>query len=138
MGRVHKRGLRRHLAVLLGSVSLGAVAAHATDGTWLAAPATNNWNVGTNWTSSPIVPDGIASFGASTKTSLTFSAASESIGTMQFNAGAPAYTFTQAATQLTVNGSGIVNNSSNRPTFLLDGLIPSLNRCSTCKWGNCG
>jgi hypothetical protein len=32
------------MAALLAGVLLSAVAAHATDGTWLSAPATNDWN----------------------------------------------------------------------------------------------
>jgi len=43
-------GLRTIRAALMASVCLGAVSAHAVDGTWLAAPATSDWNTGTNWT----------------------------------------------------------------------------------------
>ena len=104
---------------------LGAMPARAIDGMWLAAPATNDFNTGTNWTSNPSVPTGTASFGASTQTSLAFSSLATTVGTMQFNAGAPSYTFTlveqctpSCVTQtLTLNGNGIVNNSANAPTF---------------------
>jgi hypothetical protein len=107
---------------ILGGLCLGVPAADAVDGTWLPAPATADWNTGTNWSSSPAVPDGTASFGASTKTSLTFSAVTTNINTLQFNAGAPAYTFTigsaTAVNQaLNINGTGIGNNSSFAPTF---------------------
>ena len=136
MGRVAGAAVRRRerrvfiavaplCAAMLGFVVLGTTAARAVDGMWLASPATPNWNTGTNWSSSPSVPDGTASFGASNTTSLTFSATTTSIGTIQFNAGAPAYTFTLTTTpllipQLIVNGQGIVNNSSNPPTFILN------------------
>jgi autotransporter-associated beta strand protein len=105
---------------LLASSALIAAPAAALDATWLAVPPTADWNTPTNW-SPATVPTGTASFGLSNTTGLTFSAASNTIGTMQFNAGAPAYTFNMPATQLTINGTGIVNNSSNKPTFLVDG-----------------
>ena len=35
---------RLRMAALLAGVLLSAVAARATDGTWLSAPATNDWN----------------------------------------------------------------------------------------------
>jgi autotransporter-associated beta strand protein len=108
---------------ILGGAWLGAGPAHAVDGMWVAAPATADWNTGTNWSSSPAVPDGTAKFGASTKTSLTFSAASTSIGTLQFNAGAPAYTFTLTANRLTINGAGIINNSSNAISLNAAGFL---------------
>jgi hypothetical protein len=100
---------------ILGGLCLGAPAAHAVDGTWLLAPATNNWNTATNWSSSA-VPDNTANFGASGTTSLTFSA-NTSINTIQFNTGAPAYSFLVPGVTLNVNGTGIVNNSVNAPTF---------------------
>jgi hypothetical protein len=40
------RSLKQLLALLAGSVCLGAVEAHAVDGTWLAAAATPDWNTG--------------------------------------------------------------------------------------------
>src|SRR5262249_60820392 len=72
---------------------------------------------------------GPAFFGASTKTSLTFSSLATNVGTLQFNAGAPAYSFTLqlqppacfvcSPQSLTLSGNGIVNNSANQPTFTL-------------------
>src|SRR6476469_4340976 len=53
-------------AALLGSVCIGALAllvprtAHAVDGTWQGPGA--EWTIGTNWSSSPTVPDGTATF----------------------------------------------------------------------------
>src|SRR5690348_8196922 len=85
--------LRRLTAVLLAGASLGGIEAHAQDATWLAAPATNDWDTAANWTPAT-VPTNTAFFGASNTTSLTFSAATTSINTIKFNAGAPAYTFT--------------------------------------------
>ena len=56
-------------AALLGSVCIGALAmlgpgtAHAVDGTWTGPGG--EWTTGTNWSSSPTVPDGTATFGSS-------------------------------------------------------------------------
>jgi autotransporter-associated beta strand protein len=108
----------RAFALALVSLGFATESARAVDGTWLTAPATADWNTGTNWSSAPAVPDGTASFGASTQTSLTFSASTTSIDAVQFNAGAPAYTFTLGSTQtFNVNGTGVTNQSSNVSTF---------------------
>jgi outer membrane autotransporter protein len=111
-----KRGQRGTLArwraaALLAGTCLGSVAAHAVDGTWLAAPGSNNYNTGTNWSSAPTVPDGTASFGTSTTTSLVFSAAATTVGGWTFNAGA--YTFTNAGQNLQFNGAGIIINGGS-------------------------
>jgi hypothetical protein len=59
---------------------------------------------------------GIATFGASNRKTITLSN-NASVGTLQFNAGAPAYSFNLSGPSLTITGAGIVNNSSNLPTF---------------------
>jgi outer membrane autotransporter protein len=120
------------LAAALLATSFLTSIAHAQDATWSTSPGTNDWNTSGNW-SPATVPTGIASFGSSVTTSLVFSAASTSIGTIQFNSGAPAYTFTIphviAAKNLNLTGTGIVNNSANAPTFVLNigGTINFLN-----------
>ena len=53
--------VRHSLATLLATTALGVVAAHAVDGTWIGATSTD-WTDGTNWTSTPTVPDGTATF----------------------------------------------------------------------------
>jgi hypothetical protein len=65
-----RRSLQKVRAGLMAGVCLGAVAAHATDATWSPDAANNNWTDGANWVSNPphVVPDGIATFGASSKT----------------------------------------------------------------------
>ena len=124
-----RRGLRRIRAGLMAGVCLGAVNAHATDGTWLAAPATNDWTTGTNWTSSPVVPNGTATFGQSTQTSITFNA-STGIQTIQFTAGASSFSFALPNTTLAIGGTGIVlDPASPAPTFTVstDGQLLFLN-----------
>jgi autotransporter-associated beta strand protein len=97
------RGVR---ASLLASVWLGAVSAHATDGTWEFAPADSSWNNGANWSSSPAVPDGIARFETSNQTSITFSS-NASIQRIDFALGSGStYGFALPATILRVGGAG--------------------------------
>jgi hypothetical protein len=46
-----------------------------------------------------------------------------SIGTLQFNPGAPAYTFSTFPaffTSISITGTGIANGSSNAPTFIVN------------------
>jgi outer membrane autotransporter protein len=120
--RRHRRsgGGRLPRAALLAGVSLIALApnaAHAVDGTWTGPAA--EWTDGTNWSSTPDVPDNTATFtnnGAPTSVTISNDA---SINTIQFTAGAPAFNFTTSGTGITfdVNGAGIVNKSAFAPTF---------------------
>src|SRR6516164_7378178 len=107
---------------LLAGASLAALVAlapvaHAVDGTW-TGPDTE-WTDGTNWSSTPDVPDNTATFtNNAAPTSVTVSD-DASINTIQFTAGAPAFNFVTSGTGITfdVNGTGIVNNSAFAPTF---------------------
>jgi hypothetical protein len=111
-----RRILRDTVSVLFVGVSLGSVGLHAQDAIWLAAPGSGVWNTAANW-SPNTVPTGSASFGASNTTTITFSDQNTAVGTLQFNALAPAYTFNLTANSFAINGAGIINNSSNAPTF---------------------
>jgi outer membrane autotransporter protein len=112
--------VNRLVGVLVAIPFLAALGtARAQNATWGTNPGSSNWNTNTNWTPQT-VPTGTATFGSSTTTSITFSASvSSSIGEMLFNAGAPAYSFDITGTfqALTINGVGIVSNSSNVSTF---------------------
>ncbi len=138
MGGV-RRGLRTIRAGLMAGVCLGTAAAHAGDATWAVDAPNNNWNDGANWTSIPphAVPDGTASFGASSKTSIVFSSNFTAIDNMNFSATAPAYTYTIVAGQGFVvigtgtvdslgAGGGIANNSSFAPTFVVTGALTGI------------
>jgi hypothetical protein len=105
------------LAGLLVAISFLAAlgTAHATDATWDTNPGSNDWNTNTNWTPQT-VPTGTASFGSSNTTSITLINAAVLVGTIQFNAGAPTYSFNIDGT-IVLTGTGIINNSSNAPTF---------------------
>ncbi|MGZ3320848.1 MAG: hypothetical protein ACXU9C_07660, partial [Xanthobacteraceae bacterium] len=100
----------------LGGVSLGALAllvaghAYAVDGIWQGPGA--EWTTGTNWSSSPIVPDGTATFSNAGPTSVTISNTT-SINTIALDALAPAYSFTiQNGVTFT-----ITNQTSNSSSF---------------------
>jgi uncharacterized protein with beta-barrel porin domain len=113
--------MRAHLLTTTAAVALlAAMPARAQDATWSTTPGSSDFNTAGNWTPAT-VPTGTAFFGASTITALTFnSGAVNSLGGFTFNAGAPAYSFTLApASSLTFTGAGIVNNSSNAPSFFV-------------------
>ncbi len=112
---------RSRRPALLGSVCIGALAllgpgtAHAVDGNWQGPGA--EWTIGTNWSSSPIVPDGTATFGNTGPTSVTISSTT-SINTIAFDPAAPAYSFTVQSggiipTTFTVNNSSSSTSSFN-------------------------
>jgi hypothetical protein len=106
------------LAVLVGLIAalLGPLAAPAQNATWLLSPGSGDFDTGTNWTSAA-VPTGTAIFDVSNTTTITFSNLFTTVGTLQFNAGAPAYSF-NVTNQLHLTGTGIVNNSSNVSVLL--------------------
>jgi autotransporter-associated beta strand protein len=111
----------------MAGVCLGAVNAHAVDGTWLAAPATSDWNTGANWTSGA-VPDGTATFDTSNQNSITFSSSSTFIQTIQFASFGSSFTFSLPNGTLNITGEGIRIASqafTATPTFnqSLDGSL---------------
>jgi hypothetical protein len=115
--------MRAHLLTTTAAVALlAALPARAQDATWLVNPGSGNFNTAANWMP-PTVPTGTAFFGASNTTSIAFQAfTTTSVGTLQFNPGAPAYSFTTEngfSTSISITGTGIVNNSSNAPTFII-------------------
>ena len=111
--RYVSQSLRNGVFMLLVGGFLDTVVAQAQS-TWLAVPGTGLWNTATNWTPTT-VPTDTALFDQSNRTTITFSG-STSVGSIQFNALAPTYTFPITGV-LTITGAGIVNNSSNSPVF---------------------
>src|SRR5262245_46468197 len=125
-------GMRAYLlATTAAAALLAATSAHATDGTWQGPGA--EWTTGTNWSSTPTVPDNTATFtnnGAPTAVTIS---ASTSINTMVFAPAAPAYSFTLGgSTAFTIAGAGIVNTSSNAPNFFV-GPISTLSFTNTAR-----
>jgi len=107
---------------------------------WRSAPNSTAWNAAPNWASSAggtsggTVPNSAttnAVFGASSRTSLIFSTTSYTIAGMTFASGAPAYTFNLGSSRSLTLKNGIVNNSSNAPTFAVAGGALSFEGGST-------
>ena len=124
-------GLLRVQTALLGGAwpstlaMLAPNAAHAVDGTWTApAPGPAEWTTAINWSSNPVVPDNTATFTNNGAASTVLILADTSINTIQFNAGAPAYSFAigpgVSQVTLNINGAGIINASAFAPTFFND------------------
>ena len=119
-GRHFHRSKAAMFSLVLCACGTGAQAQSAM---WSASPGSNVWNNPSNWVPPTAVPTNTATFGASNTTSIAFLPFTvNSIGTLQFNPGAPAYTFTTFAplfTSISITGAGIVNNSSSSPTFIV-------------------
>jgi autotransporter-associated beta strand protein len=111
------RVLRDVELALLVCLCLAPIATHAQDAVWSPPVAgSSNWNDGANWTGTVVPPTGTAIFGSSNTTTITFLSPPTSIGGLLFNVNALAYTFNISG-DFTINAVGIVNNSSNSPTF---------------------
>ena len=106
-------------ALLLAGTCLSPVGAVAQNAIWSATPVDASFSNAQNWVPAS-VPTGIASFGATTTSSITFGALLTSIGSLQFNAGAPTYVFTVGAPTTIGN---IVNISPNMPGFLVNSQL---------------
>jgi hypothetical protein len=93
--------------LLVASFVIGAMPRlHAQDATWLAAPASGDFNTAANWSPASI-PTGTALFGASNVTNIALSA-DTTVSGWTFKPGASAYTITNPTlNSLTFNGAGI-------------------------------
>jgi hypothetical protein len=108
---------------LLAGTCLMPVGAAAQTTNWLGA--TSAYDNGANWTAGVPSAGGTAVFAGAPSTSLTSFALVTGVGTWQFQAGAPAYTFTMNGfSSFAFQGGGIVNNSSNAPTIFHNSLGP--------------
>jgi outer membrane autotransporter protein len=99
---------------------------------WRAVPGSSDWNTATNWTTNtvPTATD-IAQFNASTITTINIQQAGTQVGGLEFNAGAPAYTFNITGTSgvpssLVIQGDGVADISGNAPTFVVSGVSGAL------------
>lgn len=130
------RSIVRHaLATLLATTALGVVAAHAVDGSWVGGTS-NEWTDGTNWSSTPNVPDGTATFTTTGPTGVITSGL-VNIGKVIFTAtpNPPAYTISTGDI-FAVNGAGIFNNSTNTQTFAVGSGMVFLNASSASGGSN--
>ncbi len=99
-----------------------------------AGVGTSDWNTGTNW-STGVVPttDDIAQFNplANVITTIDIRQLGTEVGALQFNAGAPAYTFnitgsSGVPSSLLIQGGGVADISGNAPTFVVSGVAGAL------------
>jgi autotransporter-associated beta strand protein len=112
--------VRSHaLAVLLATTALGVVSARAADATWVGGNAgdTSEWVENNNWTPAA-VPNGTATFTNTGVTTVANDNGIVFIGTLLFTGtpNAQGYTF-NIDNPFIVNGSGILNNSTNNQIF---------------------
>ncbi len=110
--------LRAALLFAPAVLAASPMAALAQNATWLANPATNQFNSAGNWTAG--IPTGTATFGAASTTAISLAPGGVTVGGFQFDPGAPAYSFT-GTSGLTFNGAGIVNNSASAPAISMTG-----------------
>ena len=96
----------------------------AGSATWLASPATGDWNTAANWTPGgpPDGPADTATFQSSNISSVSTSAPTEVNGIV-FDAGASAFTITARPflKELDITGVGITNNSGIPQNFVANG-----------------
>ena len=103
---------------------LSTQTSQAGSATWLASPATGDWNTATNWTAGgpPNGPSDTATFASSSMTSVSISASPTEVNGIVFNAGASAFTITanppHILSPLTISGVGITNNSGITQNFV--------------------
>jgi autotransporter-associated beta strand protein len=125
MGRVFT--IRRLATVVfIGAPLVGlAPAALAQNATWTGADGPI-YTDAASWTPAT-VPTGTAEFSGSTPNNSLIDV-SGSIGSLKFDAGAAAYTLTvnNNTTSYTLNGAGVVDNSSHAPTLTLTNTSDTL------------
>nr|WP_245323354.1 autotransporter domain-containing protein [Bradyrhizobium stylosanthis] len=99
-------------ALVTAALVMVASPAKAIDATWLATPGSDVYAAGSNW-SGGSVPDGTASFGASTITNLSIMTI-QSVGGWTFNSDAGNYVITvDGEVSLRFLGAGIVVNGGS-------------------------
>jgi autotransporter-associated beta strand protein len=116
----------RSVALLLATTALSSLfgidsQAFGQDATWRLRPGSFNFNTGANW-STGTVPTGTATFGASNRTLLLFSAGT-GLEAISLRVDAPTYLFWLRGQDLTLSGAGIQNASLYAPVFANDGSI---------------
>ncbi len=95
-----------------------------TNSKWKTKPATGEWSTANNWDPAD-VPTDTATFATSSQAAITFSPTSEvTVNSIEFSAGAPAYTFMFSAPSpgkptLEIEGHGITNSSTNKQSFIV-------------------
>jgi autotransporter-associated beta strand protein len=119
-------------AVLLLSIQ----SSHAGSATWLATPATGDWNTAANWTAGgpPNGPADTATFDFSNVSGVSLALNTEVNGIL-FNTGGSALTITASPMfTLTISGMGITNNSGTTQSFV--SAVDTANNLGTIAFTN--
>jgi autotransporter-associated beta strand protein len=97
--------------------------------TWTGAGPNNAARTAANWSPNLPLPGDNLVFGNSPQTDVNFDLEIESMGSLTFNVAAPSYTLRMRAwTDTAIDGGGVINNSGNPQTIILesnDGSSPS-------------
>ena len=105
------------LMATTAALALMSGPALAVDGQWLANPGSGNWNSGANWSSNPSIPDGTATFGNSTQTTISVSGI-HTLDSIAFGNPSDAFTFNMnGSSRFFFEGAGIVNGDNETQTF---------------------
>ena len=132
-----RRALR--LALLAGTC-LAPFGAQAQSDTWKTTPTNNSYNNAANWVGGNIPADqtSTATFDTSTASTVVVTYPGDlKVASFKFNASPTEYAFVvTGGTQLRFLGAGIVNNSSNVPSFAVDGSANGLWFEDASKAGN--
>jgi autotransporter-associated beta strand protein len=118
-------------AALLASVAF-TTAAHAQNATWLANPASGDFNTAGNW-STNAVPTGTATFNASNQRIVGFSQ-DTALGGISVTTGNGAYTFNNSSSFVTFNGAGL--NAANGASITFNNARAQLNFEGNSTAGN--
>ncbi|HEY3938943.1 MAG TPA: hypothetical protein VGL97_16040, partial [Bryobacteraceae bacterium] len=94
--------------------------ARAGSATWAKNPISRDWNTAANWRPQtvPNSTTDIATFGASSQTSVSSESTTIDLNSLIFNSGAPPYTITLDISGYFFYGAGIVNNSGSMQSFV--------------------
>jgi fibronectin-binding autotransporter adhesin len=114
-----------HAALIAILLILSGQTSRAGSATWSAAPASGDWNTAANWVPMT-VPNGLGDTGTfdfSNTTSVSVGNFIE-VNSILFNPSASAFTITvsppTSTISLDITGAGIINNSGNIQTFVVD------------------
>ena len=115
----------RRLVLLSGVASFALVAgARADSATWKPDPTSNDWNTAANWTPekvpSRLTQDAI--FGDSNVTEVSISEVIK-LGSIVFDAEAPAYTIDVKPIGVVIGGAGVMNDSGSTQSFHISGNL---------------
>jgi autotransporter-associated beta strand protein len=92
---------------------------HAGSATWKLDPTSDDWNTAVNWTPEtvPNDPADVSTFKSSNTTAISLSAQTD-VDSVVFDTSASAFILSTATHDLTLFGTGVVNNSANAQNFV--------------------